>query len=568
MKYFDQYKALIDAKEIPVCHEMKLAIKRIERYQKQYIFKQEKVDNRIKFIEEECSNTKGLNSPLTLALPQKVWLETAFGFYKNAEVTKTNPDTMEPYKATEERRLIHEIPIIVSRASGKTTLAAAIALMAQIIDGEYGADVQCLAKTREQAGYLFNASRAMVHREGSLLNLLNKSEKLTSTKAGLMYHDTNSLVCIKTLDYDTLDGTNSHFNIFDEVHAYDEDPIKVVNDGSSKKRKNWQTWYISTNGTKREKVFDRYYKIWLSVLNGEIANDSIMPFIYKLDDVEEIYKPEMWMKAIPLLGITTEPETIANDIEMSKDNPVDQAELKSKTFNLPVNSYLAYFTNEECSGNKKEWNPEIFEGTDEKRARCVVGADLSDVNDICAISFMVVDRDRRYFMTRKYVPRSKVELLPKDQKDKYIEWESKGLLTFHDREYNDREFIFDDLIMFMDEHKIFPVRIGYDRWGAREFIKLWEERYGTEIGYEVMQTVKGLSNGLKLYKTKMKGGNIIFNDELTGWMHGNVNVKTDANNNVFPNRQQAKAKIDGFAAQLDAFITYENNKEELQFYFD
>jgi phage terminase large subunit-like protein len=220
MKYFNKYKKLIDAGKIPVCREIKLAISRIERYKKQYTFKQNEVDKRIRFIEQECSNTKGVRSPLKLALVQKVWLEVAWGFYHDAEVVKRDPNTRKEYRETTQRRLIHEIPIIVARGSGKTTLASAIAMVGQLIDGEYGADVQCLAATREQAGYLFNASRAMTSHEGSLLNLLKKTDRLSSTKQGLLFRETNSLMSIKTSDYEVLDGTNAHYNIFDEVHTY------------------------------------------------------------------------------------------------------------------------------------------------------------------------------------------------------------------------------------------------------------------------------------------------------------------------------------------------------------
>ena len=136
------------------------------------------------------------------------------------------------------------------------------------IDGEYGADVQNLAYDRTQAGYLFDASVAMTNREGSMLNDLRKMDILHKTKTGLRYNPANSVFTIKTSDYDSLDGTNSHYNIFDEIHTYDDDFIKVVNDGSARKRKNWITWYLSTNGTKRDRVFDRYMAIWKKILQG------------------------------------------------------------------------------------------------------------------------------------------------------------------------------------------------------------------------------------------------------------------------------------------------------------
>lgn len=567
MRYFDRYVKLVEAKKVPVCYETELAIKRVQRFKQQYTFKQKEADKRINFIENECSQTKGQSGKLKLALPQKVWLEVAWGFYYEAEVTKTNPETLEEYQTTEERRLINEVPIIVPRGTGKTTLGSAIGEVGQIIDDEYGADIQLLAYSREQAGYLFNASRAMLANEDSLLHLMREAEILRSTKQGILYETTNSLMSIKTSDYESLDGTNSHYNIFDEVHTYDEDFIKVVNDGSRKKRKNWITWYISTNGTKRERVFDKYYAQWVEILEGKRQNDHIMPWIYKLDSVEEVSKPETWMKAMPLLGITTEKETISAEIEDAKGDPSKQAELMAKTFNLPVNNYLSFFTNEECKGNAEEFEDERFVGNDERNARCVLGLDLSDVNDICSASFMIVDGDKRLFMNRKYMPRNRIEVLPKEQKEKYLAWEQQGNLIIHELDYNDQEYIFNDLRQFMTERNILPLAVGYDKWNAREIVRLFNDYYG-DICVIVEQTVKNLSNHLKVYKSKAKVGKIIFDDPVSTWNHMNVVVKIDGNGNIFPNKEKAKNKIDVFASQLDAYIVFEMKKDDLQYYFD
>lgn len=392
-------------------------------------------------------------------------------------------------------------------------------------------------------------------------------DMLSSTKQGMLYRPTNSLMSIKTSDYDSLDGSNAHYNIFDEVHTYDEDFIKVVNDGSSRKRKNWISWYLSTNGTKRDKVFDKEFKKWLSVLSGEIDNDSVMPWIYMLDKHEEIKKPKMWVKAMPLLGITTEKETIAQDIEMSKNDPVAQAEIMAKTFNLPVNNYLAFFTNKECQGNKAKFNPALFEGNDYRNARCILGGDLSDVNDICSITFMVPDGETKHFLNRKYMPRARIEALPKEQRDQYNAWEVKGHLHIHEKDTNEPKYIFNDLREFMAERHILPVAVGLDPWGAKEFKDLFEAYYGEIVMY-VQQTVKVLSNPLKVYKTKLGAGKYIFDDPIATWCHSNVNVMVDANNNIFPNRKKAKNKIDVFASMLDADVTYESQKEELQHYFN
>ena len=571
MKYFDHWSEMVERGDIPVNHYIKLAIERVKRFKKQYIFKQKAANRRIDFIENETSNTKGLDTPLKLALVQKVWLEVAWGFYREVEVTKTDPDTLEVFTAKETRRLINQNAYIVPRGSGKTTLASAIALVGLMIDGEYGADVQNLAYDRVQAGYLFDASVAMTNKEGTMLDFLRQKDVLHKTKTGLRFNPTNSVMSIKTSDYDSLDGTNAHYNLFDEIHTYDDDFIKVVNDGSSRKRKNWITWYLSTNGTKRDRVFDRYFKIWVDILEGRIDDDTVMPWLYQLDSADEIYDDTKWQKAMPMLGITTEKEVIHQDIEMSRNDPVMQAELMAKTFNLPVNNYLAYFTNDETMGNKDKFDHDLFVGNEDRYARAVIGMDLSEVQDITSISFMIVDGDERYFLNKKYLPRNTVENLPKEMRDKYYEWAAKGDFTIHDNDFNDPDFIFDDLREFMSENKILPLVIGYDARSASELVRKFKDAYGNitpvDIDQVIKQTTPVLSQPLKVYKALISAGKIIFDDPVSTFAHLNVMVKVDANGNIFPNKAKAKDKIDVFASQLDAFIAYENNKNELSWYF-
>lgn len=565
-RFFYQYKKLIDDKKVPACKELLQGLERVEYLLTKYNFYQAEADRRINFIENECSNTKGINSLLKLSLPQKVWLEIAWGFYYDKEIEKMDPATLETYTTTERRRLIHQVPIVVARGTGKTTLGSAIANVGQIIDGEHGADIQLLAYTREQANYLYDASRTMNNYPGSILNLLKQTEQLRSTKTGMLYEPTNSRMQIKTSDYETLDGTNAHYSIFDEVHTYDEDFIKVVNDGSSRKRKNWITWYLTTNGTKRDKVFDKYYNIWLRVLNGEIENDTIMPWIYKLDDLREIEDPATWQKAMPNLGITTEISAIKEDLELAKNDPVQQAEIAAKTFNIPMNNFYSYFTNEECGGHAEEFNAGLFKGSNAKYSYCILGLDLSDVKDICSCSFLFPQGDKRYFIAKKYLPRNTFNELPANVKDQYTAWEAEGFINIHDLEYNDQEYIFHDLRAYMINNKITPLVVGYDKWNSAEIRRLFNDYYG-DICLNIPQTVKGLSQYLKIYKQKIKNGNIIFNDPVMKWNHANVRVRIDANGNVFPNKQKAADKIDVFASNLDAFIAYEKKREDLIYYY-
>ncbi|MFJ7915332.1 MULTISPECIES: terminase TerL endonuclease subunit [unclassified Lysinibacillus] len=185
-------------------------------------------------------------------------------------------------------------------------------------------------------------------------------------------------------------------------------------------------------------------------------------------------------------------------MEDAKNDPVAQAEIMAKTFNILVNNYLAYFTNVECGGNKDKLDGRLFKGTRENNVIAVVGIDLADVNDICSISFMVVEGEERYFFNKKYMPRIRIDELPKEQRDKYNEWEQKGHLHIHELDYNDQNYIFEDLMAFMTENHILPIAVGYDKWeaiggGVPEIIKRFNDFCGN-ISFGIAQTVKGLSN--------------------------------------------------------------------------
>lgn len=566
MRYFDQYCELIDSGKINVNKWVALQIERVKGFKTKYKFIQEEADAAIDFIESQCSHTKGKRGLLKLHLAQKVWLEVSYGFYYDKEIIETDLNTLEERVIFEERRLTNETAEIVPRGTGKTTKAAAIAKYMQIYDGEWGASVNIIAPTRDQAGECFDASRAMNAYEESIFYLFMEKGSLRSTKRGEYFEPTNSLFSIKTLDYDTMDGSNNHANIFDEIHSMTIDPIQIMNHGSQMKRKNWQSWYISTNGVVRDSVFDQYFDKWTKILTGELIDDSCQIWIYCLDDYKEIHKPEVWDKALPLLGVTYQKSDIQKMIELSKDNPVKQAEIMAKIFNLPVNNYLSYFSNEECKGYPDKFNPDLFIGDDIQNVYATLGIDLSDVKDLSSISFKVMKDGNYYYLNKKYIPRNTFDKLPKDKRDKYGEWELAGHLTIHEHDYNDQKFIFDDIVSFMTKNKILPIKVGYDKWNAREIVRLFEERYGN-VCIEVPQTVKNLSQHLKIYKELIKSGRVIFDDPVATWCHMNVNVKVDANFNVFPNKQKASDKIDVFASMLNAYVAFENSKDEYGYYF-
>lgn len=576
MTNFDEYKQKIEKGEIIANKWVKLALKRVERYKRIYTFRQEEADRYIDFIQNECSKTKGESGKLKLALPQRVWIEVAFGFYSTDYYTITDLDTMQESKALETRRLTNEVPLLISRGSGKTTIAAAVGQAMQIIDGELGADIQLLAYDKTQAGFLRDAAVNMRSVRSSVIRKLWDADLLHSSREGIVFRPTNSKMSVVASNYEALDGSNCQLSIFDEVHTYSTDFIKVATDGSRKKRKNWMAWYPTTNGTKRGATFDTYLEKWQKWLLEEeklgpyekSSNDHITPWLYMLDDKSEVKDTKMWQKAIPLLGITTSVETILQEIEDAKNDPIAQNEIMAKTFNLPQQSHMAYFSTEEIRAAKDGFDPEMLQGTDYRNARVIIGIDLSDVNDICSVSFMTVspDGETLSYINRKYLPRSRVETLTHDQMAQYTSWASTGDLNLHSLDYNDQKMIFKDILDTVREHKMMPVAIAYDPWNGDELVRLLTERFG-EITHPIRQGMRTLSVPLKAYKAKMIAGKVKFKDPVSEWCHGNVIVVQDNNANIKPDKKASKNKIDVMASQLDAFVYFFNHKDELMPYF-
>lgn len=541
MRYTREYLDLIAREEIKVCVKVQQQLDRMLSFEKKYIFKQEYVDTKIKIHETQSFLKPGFK--LKLTLEQKVWYEAAFGFF----YIDGNGN---------ERILARENLWQISRGSGKTTLGATLALDGLIWDeyNDYNPNVYCLATSRDQASILFNKVGLLQKLNNRFDNVLHKS------KGDVILNKLNDgRLEIKTSEYGTLDGLGGTRVIFDEVHAYTEDFIKVVTDGGYRKHLNPQTFFITTNGTVRDKVYDKQYDYASKVLKGEIEDDRLMAFIYELDSIEEIQDENCWVKAIPLLGKLIEKSVIRDDVKKSKDDPVKQAELLTKTFGMAVNSYHSYFTTEECTPVGFE---DIFFGTDiYNKTNVVVGADFSDVNDLCSLAILIPkDDDVFYVKWLRFIPRASILKLPVKMQQQYYAWESQGYLIVHEKHYNDQEFIFDYFKDFMQERNLFPQILGYDQWNSRLFQEMFKSHYGIEP-IKINQNAKTFSNPMKIIKNNLQANKILFDDPVASWNFANVVVKIDANNNIYANKKQANNKIDDFMAFADAYIAYTDNDD-------
>lgn len=571
LKYTSQYVDLINKGEIIIGKKVKRALERVLHYIDKYEFDQDAVDKKIEFIENETSQTKGSHEKLILALPQKVWLEIPWGFYVTEEIKTKDPQTMEDTTKTYRHRVIHQVPIMMGRGNGKTTLASAIGIVGQIIDGEYGSDVQILASTRTQASYAYEAVRAMISRKGTLLYKLSNKKIIKSTKQGIMFTKTNSLMSIKTSDYETLDGTNAHYNIFDEVHAYKEDFIKVVSDGSAKKRMNWISWFITTNGTIRGATFDDYYDLWTKVLNGDIDDDTIFPFLYEIDSIDDVKdadtipeKTKNFQKANPMIGImpALTVESILRDMVTNRGNQVAQKEILAKTFNFPTEAHGAFFSNDEILGNPELYDEQAFKGKPDKYREVIIGVDLSQVNDIASLSLMTIYNDVLHFKTFNFLPRDALSDFSREKRMFLEQMADAGHLIIHDDNQNQSLKLYEYVKDYMETNYIRPIVLAPDPWYAEDVIASYSVDYPAGQVEEIRQGALTLSKPMQSYKQLLKSKKITWNNALINWAHANVIAEQDVNLNVKPSKKKSHDKIDPFAAQLDAYTAYFNMKND------
>lgn len=578
MKYTYQYVKMIKEKKIVIGYKIYLMLLRCKDYLEKYEFRQDLVDSKLAFIEQHTSQAKGSNEPIRLALPQKVWLEAPWGFYKRENKEKLNPDTLEVEIVESYERVIHQVFLILGRGQGKTTLVSAIGLVGMLIDNEYGANVQILARVNKQANLVFDTVKSMISRKGTILEALVESGDLKTTQKNVIYSPNNAEMSVQTGDYETLDGTNAHYNIFDEVHAYNTDIIKVVNDGSSRKRKNWITWYISTNGTLRGSVFDTYYEKMSEVLFGNIQDDSIWPLIYEIDRQEDVAdaidNPNLrknFQKANPLIDIlpSLTTEGILQDMISSAGDESSQNEILAKTFNYPAQSSGLFFSNEDILGNRELFDDSLFRGLSKeenngeypKYKNVILGADLSQTTDLAAISIMLKEKDKFYFKTFTFLPRASLKNYSKEIRELLLGFEKKGELILHDYDTNDIDFIFDYVARFLSDHKLRPVLLAPDRYFSDRLEELFLQRYNGKV-VRIPQGAPTLSEPMKMYKHLLREKKLIFNSSLVTWTHGNVVSLVNTNGQIKPikgskeNGKSKHYKIDPFAAQLDALAGY------------
>lgn len=430
--------------------------------------------------------------------------------------------------------------IEVSRKNGKTALAAALCLYYLIADGEDGAEVDLAANSKEQAKIAFEFCSNFSKQ------LDPKGKYLKPYRDNVQFALNNSKLKVFAADDSKLDGFNASFGLIDEYHAAKNSKVRDVIKSSMGMRNNPHLCTITTAGFDKTLPCYKLRSTSIEILNKLKTDDSMFIAIYSLDDKDDWTDKDNWVKCTPNLNITVTSKYIKEQVQSAINNPSEEVGVKTKTLNLWCDVADVWLPESYIVKASKDIHLEDF-----RDCECYIGVDLSATSDLTAVSYLIEKDNIYYFKTDYYLPES--ALVDKPDRETYKLWKQQGLITITTGNVTDYDYITNDIVAASNILNI--QKIGYDKWNATQWAI-----HATEIGLpleEYPQTMGNFNRPTKeLERLILSGNTVIDNNEITRWCFRNVELKSDYNGNVKPNKGIKSKKIDGVIAIIQALGMY------------
>ena len=572
-KYYGQFRDAVIRGEIPVCKEISMEMNRIDDLiaNPGIWYDEDAVEGFIQYCENELTLTDG--GDLNLLDSFKLWAEQIFGWYYFVErsVYEPNQDGHggKYVKKSVKKRLINKQYLIVTRGAAKSMYASCLQSYFLNVDTSTTHQITT-APTMKQAEEVMSPIRTSITRsrgplfkfltDGSLQNTTGSKAnrtKLASTKKGVENFLTGSLLEIRPMSINKLQGLRPKFSTVDEWLSGDirEDVIGAIEQGASK-LDDYLIVAISSEGTVRNGSGDTIKMELMDILRGDYINPHVSIWYYKLDSLDEINDPSKWLKANPNLGKTVSYETYQLDVERAEKAPAARNDILAKRFNIPMEGYTYYFTYEETIPHRKRdfWN-----------LPCALGADLSQGDDFCAFTFLFPLSNGNFGVkTRNYITSHTLMKLPAAMRIKYDRFMREGSLIVLEGTVLDMMEVYDDL----DTHIIergYDVRcFGFDPYNAKAFVNRWESENGPFGLEKVIQGARTESVPLGELKKMAEDRMLLFDEELMSFAMGNCVTLEDTNGNRKLLKKRHEQKIDAVAALMDAYVAYKVNKDAFE----
>ena len=573
-KYYGAFREAVLRGEFPVNELISMEMNRIDKLiaDPSIYYDPEPVEGWINFCEQELTLTDG--SPLVLLDTFKLWGEQLYGWYYFARrsVYQENPDGHGGHyvQKTIKKRLINKQYLIVARGNAKTLYAETIQAHGLTVDLSTTHQVTS-APTMKQAEEILSPFRtAIAKHRGPLFSFLVEGNarstrgtlyvrsKLCATKKGIENFLTNSLLEVRPMSIAKLQGLQNKYSTVDEWLSGDikEDVIGALEQGASK-LDNYIIAATSSEGTIRNGAGDTIKLELMSILKGEYIAPNVSIWWYKLDDIKEVGNPEMWIKANPNINYTVTYDTLQKEVERAEKSPSSRNDILAKRFGIPMEGYTYFFRYEETLPQKKKrsyWS-----------MRCALGCDLSRGDDFCGFTFMFpLPRGFIGVKVRSYITEKTLFALPMGLRLKYQEFIDEGTLVVFEGVTLDFMQVYEDLDQFIIDNHYDVCTVGYDPWGAKEFIERWAKENGSFGIEKVPQGAKTESIPLGEIKKLAENGMLLFDEQLMSFTMGNAVVIEDTNGNRKLCKQRADEKIDNVAALLDAYVSWKRYPDNFE----
>ncbi len=568
--YYGLFRDAVMRGEIPVNEEISMEMNRIDDLiaNPGIFYDDQAVEGWIKFCNNELTLTDG--SDLNLLDTFKLWGEQVFGWYYFVEGS-----VWEPYedghgghyvRKSIKKRLTNKQYLIVARGAAKSMYAASIQAYYLSVDPTTTDQIVTAPTIRQAEETLSPIRTALTRSRGPLYQFLTEGSinnttgsralrpKLASTKKGIQNFLTGSILETRPMSIDKLQGARSRINTVDEWLSGDirEDVIGAIEQGASK-MDDYLIIATSSEGTVRNSAGDTIKMELMSILKGEYINPHVSIWYYKLDDIKEVARPAMWVKAQPNIGKTVSYETYQLDVERAEKNPASRNDILAKRFGIPMEGYTYFFTYEETLPHRKHdfWS-----------MPCAMGADLSQGDDFCAFTFLFPLRDGAFGVkTRCYVSELTIKKLPLAMRQKYEDFIKECSLVVLEGAVLDMMEVYNDLDNFIINSDYDVVCFGFDPYNAKDFVARWQTENGPYGIEKVIQGAKTESVPLGELKKLAEERLLLFDEELMSFCMGNCITLEDTNGNRKLLKKRNDKKIDSVAAMMDAYVAYKLNRE-------
>jgi phage terminase large subunit-like protein len=569
-RYYDAFRQRVLDGLIPINKYISMEMNRIDDLidNPGIYYDEEAVEGFIAYCEGELTLTDG--SDLFLLDSFKLWVEQVLGWYYFVDRS-----VYEPYpdhhggryiRKRVKKRLVNKQYLIVARGAAKTMYGMCLQSFFLNVDTATTHQITT-APTMKQAEEILSPLRTAITRSrGPLFKFLTEitsrkqnginiqRAKLASTKKGVENFLTGSLLEVRPMSIHKLQGLRVKTATVDEWLSGDtrEDVVGAIEQGASKVD-DYLIVAMSSEGTIRNSVGDDIKMELLSILRGEYVNPHVSIFYYRLDEIEEVSNPEMWLKANPNLGITVTYETYQLDVERAESAPATRNDILAKRFGIPMEGYTYFFTYEETIPGRPR---------DYWSLPCSMGADLSQGDDFHSFLFLFPLKTGEFGVkTRCYITERTLMRLPPALRVKYDDFVREGSLHIMDGAVLDDDAVYDDLENYIIECQYDVRTFGYDPYNAKPFVERWTREYGSYGVEKVIQGAKTESVPLGEIKILSEDELLLFDEELMGWCMGNAITMQDTNGNRKLLKKRRELKVDSVAALIDAYIAYKAHKD-------